>query len=329
MKQICVRLSLLGVTVALLAGCTSSSTPTTTTSTAPASGVVAWVATPAPPTTSTTTTTTTLAAAPSCTASELRVRAGRGGAATGNVAAPLLFTNAGASTCRLQGYPVLVGVTSAGGEVAIQAGHGTFFGNLVPTDLRPGSSGRLLLAGSDMCVGSPTTSGAGQGLRAAPYRWLIVELPDGSGAVRVRNRLPCLPLFESQLGVEPPLPGTALPGTLPFLQAAAQTPAQVRAGLVMRYVIVLTNPGTMPVSLLPCPGYTESLFVEIGGQERDEQRSYELNCRPLGRLVGHKSARFAMEIPVPAGAQAGVAKLGWSLNTGNGPYAGRGVTVSS
>jgi hypothetical protein len=331
MKRVSTQLLLFGGMVALLAGCTSSSTPATTstsisisistsTSTSTSSGVIAWVAVPAPPMTTTTTTTTTLPAATPCTASQLRVGLGPTGAATGNIDTPLVLTNTGTSTCRLTGYPTLVGVTASGKEAAIDVRHGTFFGNLVPADLAPGRSGSLLIGGDDQCLAQPSST--------ASYRRLVVELPGNDGSLSVENRLPCIPVDESQLGVEPPLPGVPLPGTLAFLNAEVQMSNQIQADHLLRYVVVLTNPGSKPVSLVPCPGYTELLVLKVAGRYREERWSYELNCRPVPRLLGGQSARFAMQIPVPAGLQPGVVKFGWSLNSGNGPYAGRGLVVT-
>jgi hypothetical protein len=127
----------------------------------------------------------------------------------------------------------------------------------------------------------------------------------------------------------PPVPEyVPLPGTLQSLQARTLVPARVRAGRVFTYVVTLTNTGSKAVSLLPCPGYTESLGLYASGRWQVEQNSYELNCSSVRRLPSGQSRRFAMRIRVPAHARPGMAKLAWWLDTGNGPFAGRVVTVA-
>ncbi len=193
------------------------------------------------------------------------------GVATGNVDFPLILTNASTATCRLTGYPALVGITPSGDEIPINLGHGTFFGNLVATDLSPGSSGELLLGGTDQCEAEPTTTGSRPGPTTS-YTSLIIELPGRKGSVRVANHLQCGVADESQLGIAPTPPGTPQAGTLPFLQAQVQIDSQIRPGQVFHYVVVLSNEGSKPISLLPCPGYTEALYLKGGRQSCNSTR---------------------------------------------------------
>jgi hypothetical protein len=161
------------------------------------------------------------------------------------------------------------------------------------------------------------------------FRSIVVELPDNGGSFAVTNYLPCSPIAETQLGVQPPPVPEYVPppGTLQSLQARTLAPDRVRAGRVFAYVVTLTNTGSKTVSLLPCPGYTESLGLYLSGRWQVEQSSYELNCSSVRRLLAGQSRRFAMRIRVPADAQPGSVKLVWSLDSGNGPANGRGVTV--
>ncbi|HXY43875.1 MAG TPA: DUF4232 domain-containing protein [Acidimicrobiales bacterium] len=291
-----------------------------------------WVAVPAPPTTSSTTTTTTLAPAPRCSKSTLTVHVEGSRSALGNVVVPVVLANAGATPCLLAGYPALVAVYSASKRRQIRAGHGTYFGNLVSADLRPGAHGELLITGNDACLNNPPPeTGHPIGPQAVRFRSIVVELPGGGGSFAVKRLPPCLPIDESQLGVPPPPPSVfvAVPGTLPYLQAEIPQDIRVRAGRVLAYVVTLTNPGAKPVSLAPCPGYTESLGLYVGRSWQVEERSYKLNCSPMRQVLPRQSARFAMRILVPAGARSGAAKLGWELDTGQGPFAGGVLTVSA
>ena len=46
-------------------------------------------------------------------------------------------------------------------------------------------------------------------------------------------------------------------------------------------------------------------------------------------IRARRHVRYVMELAVPRGAPAGVAKLGWSLNTASGPAVGGIVTVTA
>lgn len=236
---------------------------------------------------------------------------------------PIGLTSIGLATCRLGGYPLVYEVTAAGRRVAIAVGHGTYFGNLVATDLVRGATGYLLIAGNDLCLGLPTTSGPGA--QAPGYHRLLVELPRGRGSftVTVTRLLPCAPLDVSQFGAEAPLavsPGPP-PGTPAALHATLQLPSRIRGGQVLRYVVTLTNTGGQTVALVPCPGYSEA--IALGGQAgRVLGRSYELNCESVGRLAPEKSARFEMEIPIPRVVQPTPAKLVWGIDVGSGELGG-------
>ncbi|HEX5246994.1 MAG TPA: hypothetical protein VFW41_07670 [Gaiellaceae bacterium] len=72
-----------------------------------------------------------------------------------------------------------------------------------------------------------------------------------------------------------------------------------------------------------CPGYTEGIY-EVGFHV---QRWFALNCASVHVISAHSEVRFAMELSIPAKTPPGYAKFAWSLNTPNGPAAGRVITV--
>ena len=212
----------------VVAGCTSSTAPRPHPQYA--TGAVAWVSTPASPTTSTTTTTTTLVAAPPCSVSVLRARAGPGGAGLGNYVVPVYLTNIGKVTCRLSGYPTLTAIASSGERVAVKTQHGTYFGNMTAADLHPGARGEFLLAGVDACLNAPTTT-----VPPIIYRAVVVGLPNNGGSITTKSFPLCGytdGFWESQLGVTPPVPGVfvPVPGTPASLQARVELPARVEGG---------------------------------------------------------------------------------------------------
>jgi hypothetical protein len=294
-----------------LAACTTSSTP-------PArhrsTGLIAWTSTPAPPTTSSTTTTTTLAPAPLCTKADLQIGPPVQGAATGHIGVSFRLTNIGKATCRLEGYPGLFAITQAGKRAAVPVHRGTFFINAVPGNLSPKASGYFVIASSSFCLGEP--AGSAGGLYPVHYRQLIIHLPDGTSVVTAAKSLYCGPLEVSQVGVQPQVPGELPPpepGTTAFLQVSVHLPAHIVGGRVLDYIVELANPGSRPIALQSCPGYSETLAGLMS--KTAFQRSYELNCRAVGQIGPHKTVGFEMEIPVPKVSKPAEAKFVWLLDT--------------
>ena len=89
--------------------------------------------------------------APLCTGSELLGAYAGFGAATGNFIYNVVVVNVGHTSCRLGGYPKVLGVKGNRTYTLPISKHGTFGGNLVPTVLSPRMSGRLLLSTADNC----------------------------------------------------------------------------------------------------------------------------------------------------------------------------------
>lgn len=257
--------------------------------------------------------------ASACRADELRVGQGRGGAAAGTLFERLVFTNVGAKACLLRGYPTISGVSQGATRSTLQtkrAGEALF--QLLPSNVRSGGHTFLELGTSDACNGGTN--------RAVIYRHLEITVP-GVGTVHAAPSVyisDVCGLFVSSFGLPArytPLP--ASPGTPGTLWASAQMPQTVRAGHVLKYTITLRNRTRTPVKLTSCPGYSEGIY-EVGFHV---QRSYALNCSTKGVVSPHDALRFAMELAIPANTPAGQAKFSWSLNTPNGPAAGRVIAI--
>ena len=299
----------------MLAACTNSTAP-------PAhrtSSFIAWISTPAPPTT-----TTTLPLAPLCTKADLRVQFLGAGAAAGMVTDDFQLTNISKTTCRLQGQPKLSPSTTAGGHMSSVVRHGYLPLDIVPANLAPKASGYVIIGGTDNC---PPIGGTSH-VKPVPYKHVRVALPNGEGTFITSEMPPCVPMSVS-LGVEPPVLVLPSPGSLASLDVTVDMPANVRAGHVLHYTVVLSiarqvygpsgTEASRSVSLVPCPGYSEVLSLFIPGHVGQEHTwTYTLNCGPVGRLAPGKSARFAMELSVPTVSKVLAATFGWYLNTGSG-----------
>jgi len=136
------------------------------------------------------------------------------------------------------------------------------------------------------------------------------------------------PWAGTEANVYPPGVFPPAPGDMAFLQAKLALPFHAIGGQVLHYSVVLSNPGPRAVSFSRCPGYTESLVLNNGSKIQTHTWSYELNCQTVRRLEAGKTVRFAMKMTVPKVSRTEGAKVIWELDTGNGPFAGSGVTVN-
>jgi len=256
--------------------------------------------------------------APRCRASQLRVRRGRTGVATGNALEELVFTNVSSTPCLLRGSPSVSGVPPGGSRVALRPRlGGTFFGRLVPSDLAPGGHVFLEFGTSDCGCRCERSN-------PVRYRDLVFALPHGDlvqgGTVTLTKD--CfldmsgfgLPERYSQPHTRPGTPGT--------LRVRVHLPEAVRAGAPFRYVVTLRNPTATTVSFTRCPGYTQGLFTERAATHR----SFELNCDSVRSIPPHGRVRYEMRLIVPPRARE-FAKFGWSLNTPTGPFAGGAIRI--
>lgn len=248
----------------------------------------------------------------SCSSAQLRLRFSRDGAATGHYFQELDVTNVGSNACVVRGNPTLTAVDARGSRVTVRPSpNGTFFGQLLAANVAPAGHVYIDLETTDIC---PTP--------AKRYGHVALVLPDGVVSSHVSISVDC-GLAMSRIGLPeryaaPP----AARGSVGTLAARIVLPAAVAHGATLRYTVVLRNPTPRPVRLEPCPGYTQGLFARRAFVRVTER----LNCRRLTTLAPHARQRYAMQISVPRGA-SGVAKIGWSLDTPNGPFAGGAVRV--
>lgn len=257
--------------------------------------------------------------APPCRGGELRVSQGRGGAAAGNDSEPLLFTNTGSRTCLLRGYPAVTAETSAGSRVTLHPRHGTFFGPSVAADIAPRRHVFLVFGTSGGCQG-----GAKPVVR---YRDLRFTLPQGGTVAGGQSTL------SRQCGLD--MSGFGLParyaplrprpGSVGTLRAAIQIPSHLRAGAKeLDFTVTLRNPTGETVRLAPCPGYTMGFYAP----NMSVHRSFGLDCDSVHAIPAHGRADFAMRLALPRPLPRDPAvKVGWSIDTPNGPFAGRGLVV--
>lgn len=300
-----------------------ASQPATVRVAGPSSAVVPWVDQPATPPSPAAPPTPPPPAYPACTAAQLAGSSAPGGAAAGNLLSVVVLTNTSRTPCSLSGYPTsLVGVHADGTRTTLSPmrGNGMFDDQFSwPANLRPGQSGRLGIATSDGC-GPAQTPGALTD-PATSYPAELVGLP-GGGTVRATAT------FNAVCGVGVTTFGTPPPpappaGAYPDLQAKASLPSTAVAGATLRYTVTLTNTGSHPLSLTPCPVYTEGLYTTVA-----DAHSYRLNCSTVHAIAAGDSVTYAMRIPVPAN-YTGAAKFGWSIPNSASAFTGTVIAITS
>src|SRR5207244_11218951 len=96
-------------------------------------------------------------------------------------------------------------------------------------------------------------------------------------------------------------------GPLPMasLRPTLELPARAKAGEVLHYVVVLSNPTDEEIALDPCPGY-----LQIFGPLTE---GHSLNCDQAPTVAAHGRARLPMQPRLPTGID-GRFTLHWALN---------------
>jgi Protein of unknown function (DUF4232) len=175
----------------ILSGCSSNPSPKSSAPTSTArTSTTTTVTSTTPPTTSSTTgvapsTSTSAVTQSSCGVAQLRIQAGEGGGAAGNVGQTVVFTNVGQTTCTMGGYPGVAALNAQGNQVAQAVRHPTGMMGGLPNDsspipvvtLAPGQMASAEIEGSDLPPGTATT--------CVGYPAFLVTPPGETHSVRV------------------------------------------------------------------------------------------------------------------------------------------------
>jgi Protein of unknown function (DUF4232) len=119
------------------------------------------------------------------------------------------------------------------------------------------------------------------------------------------------------IGLAPEAPK---PDQLSPLVIRLQAPARARAGQVLKFTVLITNPTRAAIRLAPCPDY------QVGISSAPAV-AYRLNCSAPVLRAGQSRA-YDMRYAVPAGTPAGLAKIGWFLFNSTRTGAGGVVTIT-
>ncbi len=310
---------------------TATLAPTTAPSTAgsaiqPSGSIVPWIdARPSPVSSA------TPALIPSgtatCAPSELTATAYWQGA-TGSMAGGIGVTNTNQRACVLNGSPRLVQLRSAATTLAPvsyraapQAGPGSSTGTAGPVLLRPGGQAGAFLLWENWC------SAMIPGVTA-----LLVTLPDGGSPI-VATPTPPMTTIGSTPRCDVPTAGSILTAYAFAAVAPAQpmyepqtatvslsVPPTTTPGATLIFFVALTNRGTNPASLAPCPTYSEDLIVNGAAMKPPAEQRFLLNCIAIGEaLAPGASVTLEMRYAVPAAIPSGSVELRWGMDPG-GPF---------
>jgi Protein of unknown function (DUF4232) len=275
-----------------------------------------------------------------CDPNDLTASAGWQGAG-GQMAGGVAVTNTSSTACAITGPPrqleLLAGATILKTTYRAMAGADPGATVTKPRQsayLKPGDQARAFVIWSNWCGATRPAVSA-----------VLVTLSNGGRPITARAAVPpelgidgfprCdVPSNGSTLSawefaVVPPQPPAAEPLSA---SVSLSAPATATAGQVLDFTVTLTNRGTQPASLEPCPTYTEDLVVGGRALKPPGSQGYLLNCPAIGpQIAAGASVALAMRYAIPANIDPGSVELGWSMDPG-GPFdslsAGAKVTLT-
>ncbi len=258
-----------------------------------------------------------------CSAADLHVAAGFGGAAAGNISQPFVLTNAGSGNCSLEGYPSMLQGWQGGRWHQLPFTQGTYFidetPSPAPVDLSPGGQAELILGTTSTCNGGDVGD-------SKLYSRLEATLPDGTTiGLNSPVNASCELDLSSFHPMPPPMssPPAPTPGPFAALQLQLHAPDHAPAGTVLAYTVTLSNPTNENVVLDPCPGWTQLIDIPVS-PEGLVQTSGVIDCASTPSIPAHGSMTVPMHINVPTTVGGG--KFVWWLS-GETSGAGEWLTI--
>jgi hypothetical protein len=219
-----------------------------------------------------------------------------------------VLRNVGAQPCLLTGQLTAVSGIRHGTREAVAVhfyGTAGFGAGVVPVALAPGQAGYATFNYYPRCDNGPGPATASTTYTDIRLTFEGVQLPvHGTSAINLGCHVDAGLQVGPVGGNQPALHYADQP--ISHLQFSIATPATVRAGQVLQYVLILTNPTGHAIALDPCPSYVES-----GAGVKDH---YQLNCRQAHPIAARHNETFAMQISIPPDTANGATKLVWALD---------------
>jgi hypothetical protein len=262
-----------------------------------------------------------------CGAGDLTASAGWQGA-TGQMAGEISVTNSSSTGCVIAGPPRQLRLLAGGTilDTAYASNVGTDPGapvttSVPPVYLKPGAQAAAFIVWDNWC-----------GANGPAVTAVLLTLPGGGQPIRAGATSPGSGFTGSPRCDAPSKSSTVSAwafAAIPPDQAASEqslatvslsTPPTATIGQPLDFTVTLTNTGTLPASLEPCPTYTEDLVVGGRALKPPAAQDYRLNCAAIGpQIAPRASVVLAMRYAIPPDVGPGVVELGWSMDPG-GPF---------
>ena len=263
-----------------------------------------------------------------CRAADLNLVFGGIGTLTGGqLSAGIIYGNRTATACVLQG---LIGVKlfdARGRQIALTTAPADGM-SANPILVQPGTAdvqAHTPMAGVAYTeLHWDTHDGAGNPCVPAPPQGtsLAVTVPGDQASVRVvvgndpldrwSAIIPCYSRIAVSAFQAWPAPEVVpTPDPYAALAISLDVPATIKAGSLLRYTVSLRNATTDPINFPdPCPVYGEWAANTSAAFAKN---LYLLNCGPVRAIQPGQAVRFAMEMAVPSGTEAGRYTLAWNF----------------
>jgi hypothetical protein len=219
--------------------------------------------------------------------------------------------NSGTRACYVSGTPSvhIAGKPVASGPNVLNVSAGT---------LAPGASAIFAIIQTPRASCTPKLR---NGATASTAKTPLLKIGTQAGlAIRAGTVLTsnCVAAHVTPIGLPMRQPK---PDSLSGLHVVLSIPSRVAAGQVLAFAVTITNPTRAAVRLSPCPSYEMGLSVAPA-------KAYRLNCSAAPSIPAGQSRTYDMRFSLPAGAQAGLAKIGWFLLNPNRTGAGGAITIT-
>jgi Protein of unknown function (DUF4232) len=267
------------------------------------------------------------AGTPACTLAELESAFVGSNGAGGHVLTSFEFATRGSTACQLDGTPNITLLDASGHDLGFK-NRAPFFPNEVsgPALVEPGAApapyqglkygqtGLTIdwISQPEFCPGDGGAKVANVKIAIESVGTLTIAIPDEPAGYRCQGvGVGALadPPIEDNSPPEPPIPTVTM-----------TSPANVKAGAALRFVVTLSNPTKLPIDLRAhCPNYEEELFADMqnGSPPLGGKHFYRLNCEAAGILMPGKPMAFAMVLQVPAAAARGTYTLVFNIGSSN------------
>ena len=228
---------------------TSTTTPTTTTTTSPVPVGETYDVPFAPILVG------DISAARTCSVRDLRASDAGANGATGHSITYLDLTDISSTPCRLEGYPRVVAEVPGHSPVLVRDGGGFFTSMAIePAVVSPGSAFELSIGTERDCPARYAQPGVYPTL---PADGISIGVPGGSLFVADHLDVECGVTVSPYIQPAPEGPLPPPPPAFALQPEVASEPLEVPPDATFVFKIILSDLSGKPVSLSPCPWYTE------------------------------------------------------------------------